>query len=343
MKIGDRQIGPGHSPYIIAEIGVNHDGSVERALELVDSAAQAGADAIKLQLFETDRLMSAAARLAAYQKNAGERDALAMLSRLELDVEQMRAIVQRAHGAGVHAIVTVFSTELVEPARGLGWDAFKSASPDVVHRPLLLAMAHVGLPLIVSTGAATLEEVTQAVGWLNDHRSRLALLQCVSSYPTPDASAALGGIASIAQATGLPTGYSDHTASPDTGALAVAAGACILEKHLTYDRHAAGPDHSASLEPDGFAEYVRLARRARIMLGRGGKQVLPIEEDVRAVSRQSLTAARPLPVGHVLSAGDLTAKRPGGGMEPWRLEEVVGRRLTRAIAADEQLNQGDIA
>jgi len=343
MKIGDRQIGPGHSPYIIAEIGVNHDGSVDRAIELVDSAARAGADAIKLQLFETDRLMSAAARLASYQKDAGERDPLAMLRRLELSVEQMRGIVQRVRGAGVHAIVTVFSTELVEPARELGLDAFKSASPDIVHRPLLTAMARSGLPLIVSTGAATLDEVVRAVSWLGDHRARLALLQCVSSYPTPDASAALGGIASIAQATGLPTGYSDHTASVDTGALAVAAGACILEKHLTYNRKAAGPDHSASLEPDGFAEYVRLARRARIMLGRGGKQVLPNEQDVRAVSRQSLTAARAMPGGHALRESDLTAKRPGGGIEPWRLEEAVGRTLTRAVGADEQLTEGDIA
>lgn len=343
MKIGDRQIGPGHSPYIIAEIGVNHDGSAERAIELVGSAAQAGADAIKLQLFETDRLMGGAARLAAYQKDAGESDPLAMLRRLELGVEQMREIVRRAHGAGVHAIVTVFSTELVEPARALGWDAFKSASPDIVHRPLLTAMARSGLPLIVSTGAATLDEVMRGVGWLSDHRSRLALLQCVSSYPTPDASAALGGIASIAQATGLPTGYSDHTASTDTGALAVAAGACILEKHLTYDRHAAGPDHSASLEPAGFAEYVRLARRARIMLGRGGKQVLPIERDVRDVSRQSLTTTRALGAGHTLGAGDLTVKRPGGGIEPWRLDEVVGRTLARALDADATLAEEDLS
>jgi len=253
MRIGQRPIGLDHPPYVIAEIGVNHDGEVSRALELTDAAAEAGADAVKLQYFETDRLMSKAAKLAAYQQAAGETDPISMLRRLELTLDEMALVVERAHARGIHAIVTVFSTELVEPAETLAWDAYKTASPDIVNRPLLEALAATGKPMIVSTGASTLDEVVRAVGWLDSARNRLALLQCVSSYPAPEM--ALGGIKAIGQATGLPVGYSDHTRD-FSGCFAVAFGACMLEKHITYDRKAVGPDHRASLLLAQFGTYV---------------------------------------------------------------------------------------
>lgn len=259
MKIGNRHIGLDHPPYIIAEIGVNHDGEVERALSLTDAAADAGADAVKLQFFETDRLMSKAAKLAAYQKNAGETDPIAMLRRLELTIDEMARVVDRAHERGIHAIVTVFSTELVEAAETLAWDAYKTASPDIVNRPLLEALAKTGKPMIVSTGASTLDEVVRAIEWLDDVRDRLVVLQCVSCYPASEL--ALGGIKAISHATGLPTGYSDHTEDVG-GAGAVAYGACLLEKHITYDRKAQGPDHKASLWDAMLGEYVRMANRS---------------------------------------------------------------------------------
>ncbi|MEO1585212.1 MAG: N-acetylneuraminate synthase family protein [Planctomycetota bacterium] len=343
MKIGDRHIGPKHPPYIIAEIGVNHDGDPDRAVMLTESAARAGADAVKLQLFETDRLMSKAARLAAYQKSAGETDPFAMLRRLELSIDQMAPSVERAHELGIHAIVTVFSVELVEVAEQLPWDAYKSASPDVVNRPLLEAMAATGKPLIVSTGASTLDEVTRAAGWLDGIRDRLTMLQCVSSYPAPDA--ALGGIRAIAEATGLPVGYSDHTASIETGAMAVAAGAALLERHVTYDTSAAGPDHGASLEPVGFERYADRARAATRSTDQSivDKRVLACEQDVRAVSRQSLVAVRNLAAGAVLTLDDLTIKRPGTGIEPWRVDEVVGATVARDIEADMPLIEEDLS
>jgi sialic acid synthase SpsE len=176
MRIGTNEVG--ESVSIIAEIGVNHDGSVERALDLVESAARAGADAVKMQLFETDRLLSAAARLAAYQKSSGESDPMAMLRRLELGTDQMAPIVERAHALGLDAIVSIFSVELVAEADRLPWDAFKSASPDIINRPLLVAMAATGRPMIVSTGTATANEVRRAVRWLESANDRLALLQC---------------------------------------------------------------------------------------------------------------------------------------------------------------------
>jgi sialic acid synthase SpsE len=340
VKIGNRLIGLDHPPYIIAEIGVNHDGSVVRALELTDAAADAGADAVKLQYFETDRLMSRAAKLAAYQQAAGETDPISMLRRLELTLDEMAQVVERAHARGIHAIVTVFSTELVGPAEALAWDAYKTASPDIVNRPLLETLAATGKPMIVSTGASTLDEVVRAVGWLDSARDRLAFLQCVSSYPAPEA--ALGGIAAITDATGMPVGYSDHTESIETGSHAVGAGAVLLERHLTYDRRARGPDHAASLEPSAFAEYARAARKAAHRPVSGSKVVLDCERDVRTVSRQSVVSVGPIAAGTTITRQHLTIKRPGTGILACRLDEVVGRVAARAIEGDVPIVEEDL-
>lgn len=383
MRIGDREIGGEFPPYVIAEIGVNHDGSAERALELTDAAADAGADAVKLQLFRTDLLLSRAAKLAAYQAAAGETDPVEMLRRLELSVDEMEPVAERAHARGIHAIVTVFSVELVAEAERLRWDAYKSASPDIINRPLLGAMAATGKPVIVSTGASTMEEVVRAVGWLEPARERLAMLQCVSCYPAPVE--ALGGIRAIADATGLPTGLSDHHGGSHRGGWrAAAAGAVILEKHITYDSSAVGPDHAASASPESFRRYVEQAREGARLRGAGAwcqhmyaqlgeervraevaerfglegavagelvkwvgsrsplKEVLDCERDVREVSRQSVTTKRAMEAGHALGPEDLTIKRPGTGIEPWRLDQVVGRRLAREVEADVPLREDDL-
>jgi sialic acid synthase SpsE len=352
MRIGTREVGAHTEPYVIAEIGVNHDGDAERAVDLTRVAAKAGASAVKLQLFRADLLMSRASGLAAYQEAAGERDAHSMLRRLELSVESMRRVVDAAHAEGIHAIVTVFSTELVPEAETLAWDAYKSASPDVVNKPLLLAMGGTGRPLIVSTGAATIDEVARAAGWLRGLSGRLAFLQCVSSYPTPDSLAELGGITAIADVFEGPVGYSDHTAGVEMGGAAVWRGAAILEKHLTHNREAVGPDHAASLTADEFAVYVAGAKRAwaersarrrpKSFAEEPRKRVLNVEEDVRRLSRQSLVTKRALAAGHVLTREDLTIKRPGFGLEPWMLEGTIGRRLSRAVEVDVPLTEGDL-
>lgn len=351
MRIGDTEIGPGHPVYVIAEIGVNHDGEVGRALGLVDGAAEAGADAIKMQYFEADRLMSRAAKLAAYQKAAGEQDPVEMLRRLELTLDDMARVVDRAHELGIHAIVSIFSVEHVEPVARLPWDAFKSASSDLINRPLLDAMAATGRPLIVSTGASTMPEVLRAAEWLTPDHDRLAVLQCVSAYPTPPEHAALSGIGAIARelsATPIVIGYSDHTESIDTGAAGVRHGAAVLEKHFTYSRAASGPDHRASLEPPALAAYATQAREAS---GRGApdsdptsmKAVLEIERDVRLASRQSLVTTRALSPGQAVSRDDLTIKRPGTGIPPFRLNDVIGRRVARPVEADMPLTDADLA
>jgi N,N'-diacetyllegionaminate synthase len=338
---------PGAKPLIIAELGVNHDGSPARALQLVDAAAAAGADAVKLQLFTARGLMSRASRLAKYQSQAGEQDPWAMLARLELDASSMRQVVEHARRAGMLAIVTVFSVDLVAQAEAIGFDAYKSASPDVIHRPLLEAMASTGKPLIISTGASTLDEVARAVDWLAFARERIALLQCVSSYPTPQESAELGGITALRQAFGLPIGYSDHTPDEGTGAIAVRRGACILEKHFTLDCAAPGPDHAASLEPAAMRTYIEQARAAMLAPPQPmlppRKRVLPIEQDVRTVSRQSIVTRLDLPAATVLRPEHLTFKRPGTGLPPYAFDAVLGRTLAHPVLADTPLQAADLA
>jgi N,N'-diacetyllegionaminate synthase len=359
VRIADRVISEQSEPYVIAELGVNHDGSVDRAIAMVDAAADAGADAIKLQLFRAEMLMSRASRLAGYQQQAGETDPLEMLRRLELRVSQMGPVVQRALVRGVHAIVTCFSVELVDEAMRLPWHALKTASPDIIHRPLLDALIATGRPMIVSTGAATMGEVLRAVEWLAPAHDRLCVLQCVSSYPTPIDRAELGGIIALGQALDVPVGYSDHTSVPETAMDAVASGACVLEKHLTLDKRATGPDHAASLDPGEFRRYVELARlayrlcrepgdprHAEIVARRASppheKRLSELERDVRAVSRQSIVTVRDLPAGSTLTRADVTFKRPGTGIEPWRVGEIVGRVVTRDVQADMPLAEADV-
>lgn len=354
MIIGGRHIGPGHEPYVIAEIGVNHDGSVERALELVDAAADAGADAVKTQFFRAELLLSKAARLAAYQQSAGERDPMEMLMRLELDSSDILTITERAKERGLASIVTVFTEELVDEIDRIPPDAYKIASPDIINRPLLEKMASTGRPLIVSTGASTMDEVRRAAGWLKGARKnkRLALLQCVSCYPVDVRDAALDGVLMLWREFGDPVGYSDHTTSTSLGYEVVRSRGLIVEKHLTYDRSAQGPDHAASLDPEQFKTYCALTKSVMTdSLGMsetmgpidGHKRVLDCELDVRTNSRQSVVSRRAIASGETLALEDLAIKRPGSGIEPWRLSEMLGRPAARDIAQDTPIQWEDVA
>lgn len=344
MHIGERSIGREHKPYIIAEIGVNHDGSTQRALQLVEAARRAGADAVKVQYFEATALMSSACRLAEYQQAAGETDPIEMLRGLQLNRDAMAEIVRYAHSLDLQAIVTIFSLEHTSLARELEWDAIKTASPDIINTPLLKALAKAGKPMIISTGAANADEIRAALKQFGH-----IALHCVSAYPTPDNCAQLAGIAALADLAAsvagdreFAIGYSDHTHSVDTGALAVACGATVLEKHLTWDRNARGPDHAASLDPGQFSLYVMAARRAWSMLGERKVIVQSIEQDVRTVSRQSVTPTRDLSAGHIITRDDLTLKRPGTGLPPSTLERLSGFVLPRSVKGDVPLTAADV-
>jgi sialic acid synthase SpsE len=325
LKMGDRPVGPGHPVFVIAEIGVNHDGSVRRALELVELAAATGADAVKLQLFRADRLMNGAAQFASYQQDRTDAPSpAAMLRQYELSDSDIARVTQAIVAHGMAPIATPFSIEDVDGIESQGLPGIKIASPDLVNRPLLLRAAQAGRPLLISTGAATLSEVAITVGWLNGIGAAFALLHCVSSYPTPAEQANLCWINELARFE-VPVGYSDHSTDPFAGALAVAAGATVVEKHLTYDRDGVGPDHSSSADPLQFNAYVQAIRRAEILRGQPGKRVLEIEQDVRHVSRQSLVLARGLRAGERLREADLIIQRPGHGIPAADWQNAVGK------------------
>lgn len=327
MRIGEHIIGRGRPTLVIAEIGVNHDGDVNRALKLVAAAAEAGADAVKLQLFRADRL-AGDAPLAAYQiGTGGQRD---LLRTLELSQDEVERVVDAIRSVGLLPIATPFSPEDVDDVRRLGLPAVKVASPDCVNTLLLRACAGLDVPMLVSTGAATMSEVANLVAEFG--ASELALLHCVSSYPTPDNAAQLCWMHDLATLCER-VGYSDHTQNALTGALAVAAGACVIEKHLTYDRSAAGPDHAASFAPRQFADYVKRIRTAEQLIGAGAKMVQACEQDVRRVSRQSLALRHGIASGRVIGEADLTTRRPGDGIPPSAWATVVGRRAARDLPA----------
>ena len=335
IHIADRVlVGAGQRTFVIAEIGVNHDGSVDRALQLVEMAKVAGADAVKLQIFRAASLMHASSAFAGYQKDrCAESSPIEMLQRYELSHEETERVVRAIRDAGMVPLATPFSPDDVEMIRALDLPAVKIASPDVVNRPLLKQAASLGRPMLISVGAATIEEIAQMKRWLTDEwGASFAILHCVSSYPTPIESANLCWIGELAAAFGVPVGYSDHTTELLAGALAVSAGAVVVEKHLTYDCRAQGPDHSASADPRQFAEYVRAIRLAETCRGTAGKRVLDIERDVRRVSRQSLVLRRDVPAGESLREEHLTVQRPGTGIPAAMIAQTLGRKTSRSLS-----------
>ncbi|MGA2498313.1 MAG: N-acetylneuraminate synthase family protein [Tepidisphaeraceae bacterium] len=338
IHIAQRTVGPDQPVLVIAEIGVNHDGSLDRALALVEHARAAGADAVKLQIYTATSLMHPSGGLAEYQKTPSTDDSpIAMLQRYEIDSEQRRTIVAAIRAKGLSPIATPFSPGDVPELERLGLPAVKIASPDLVNPVLLKRVAALGKPMLLSVGTATMEEIRRTAEWLHAWNATYALLHCISCYPTPTDQAHLGWISELARSFPVPVGYSDHTTDEWAGGLAVAAGACLIEKHLTWDRTAPGPDHSASADPQQFARYVANVRRAESLRGAGSKRVLEIEEDVRLVSRQSLVLVRDLPQGHLLQEADLTVQRPGTGIPAAEIDKVIGRKLSQPLTAGAML------
>ncbi len=336
FTIGPARIGPGEPVYVIAEIGVNHNGSVRTAEELIRAAAEAGADAVKFQVFAPQRLVRRDAPAADYQKRAGQGDRqFEMLARLALRYDDLGRLAETADRFDVEFLATPFSVPDLQTLLALGVPAIKLASPDLVNWPLLEAAAASRLPVLASTGAAEMSEVEESV----EHFRRLgggplALLHCVSRYPTPEHEANLAAIGTLARAFCCVTGFSDHTESTAIGGYAAAAGAAIIEKHLTLSRAQDGPDHAFSLEPTAMAEYIRGIRQAEAMLGHGRITVSPGQEEVRALARGSVVAACHIPAGRRLSAEMLAVKRPGDGISPRQMSALIGRTAARDIPAD---------
>jgi N,N'-diacetyllegionaminate synthase len=336
LDIAGRLVGPGHPCFIIAEAGVNHNGSLERALALVEAAAAAGADAVKFQTFRAEEIASAAAPKAAYQKQATgpEQSQLEMLKALELKPEHHQALKQRCRKKGILFLSTPFDSASLDLLVGMGMAAIKVPSGEITNLPFLKQVGGKGLPVILSTGMSTLDEAAFAVAALQQAGCpSLTLLQCVSNYPADPADANLRAMATMAQRFNLPVGYSDHTMGPEVALAAVALGACIIEKHFTLDRSLPGPDHMASAEPTELAELVAGIRKVESALGHGRKEPAPSEADTLAVARRSLVAARDILAGEVLTADAVSLQRPGTGLSPDRWQEVQGRKARQPIAA----------
>lgn len=347
---------------IIAEAGVNHDGSLDKALALVDAAADAGADIVKFQTFNAKALAGGAAKKADYQQRTTDaaESQLAMLERLELPQAAHHTLIARAAERGIEFLSTPFDDASLGFLLSLKLPRIKIGSGDLTNAPLLHAAARAGATLILSTGMATLSEIEEALGVLahgysqrtdpgaasfraawRDPAARAALarhvslLHCTTEYPCPIADVNLAAMATMRSAFQLPVGYSDHTDGFDISVAAVALGAAIIEKHLTLDRNAPGPDHAASLEPDDFKRMVSAIRNVEAALGDGVKT--PKESEVRnvPVARKSIVAARALKAGEIIGPADITAKRPGAGRPPIEYWSLIGTAAPRALEPDD--------
>ncbi len=333
IRIGTHSVGPDSPVLVIAEAGVNHNGSLEMARRLVDAAAEAGADAIKFQTFRADRLVTPSAPRAAYQIREGEPTSqLEMLKALELSERAHVELWRHGREVGLTVLSTPFDERSADFLQRLGVPAYKVGSGELTNLPFLEHLAHKRLPLIVSTGMATLAEVDQAVHSIRRCGAPpLVLLQCTSRYPAPAADANLRAMDTMRLAFGVPVGYSDHTRGNDVALAAVARGACLIEKHFTLDRRLPGPDQRASAEPDQFAALVQSLRTVEAALGDGRKQPTAREAEIAAVARRSLVAARDLDVGERLTEELIAIKRPGTGLAPAFRPRVIGRRLNEPL------------
>ncbi len=356
------------SVYIIAEAGVNHNGCLDTALQLVDAAAEAGADAVKFQTFTTERLVRKNAPKAEYQKQAtgtGESQ-YEMLRRLELPRAAHETLFERCSARGIDFLSTPFDEESLDFLTDeLRLKTIKLGSGEVTNGPLLLRTARKGVDVILSTGMSTLGEVETALACLafgyiapnecpsldaflsayfspegqDALQKRVTLLHCTTEYPAPFGEVNLRSIRTLRDAFNLPVGYSDHTEGVAVSIAAAALGASVIEKHFTLDRALPGPDHKASLEPRDLAELVLSVRQTEAALGSVVKAPSPSERENRCIVRKSLAAKRPIKKGEPFSLENLACKRPGGGMSPFAFWSLIGRTAGREYAEDEAVEE----
>ncbi len=325
---------------IIAESGVNHNGCVETACRMIDVAADCGADAVKFQTFEPERLVSRFAPKAAYQQRhtAADESQLQMIERLRLSAEDHRRLLARCRRRGIVFMSSAFDLESIDVLVGLGLETFKVPSGEITDDPYLRKIGALGRRVILSTGMADMDEIGRALEILTaagTERDSITVLQCNTEYPTPMRDVNLRAMQTIREAFGVAVGYSDHTEGIEVAIAAVAMGATVIEKHFTLDRTMAGPDHSASVEPEQLRALAAAVRNVELAMGDGIKRPSPSERRNRAVARKSVVAAVNIPAGSVIAPEMLAVKRPGTGVPPGDLEMLIGSRTRRSIDHDE--------
>jgi len=345
-SIGQRKVGVGKPCFIIAEAGVNHNGSIQMARELVDVAVTARADAVKFQTFKPEKVCSPSAPKATYQlqTTSGDESQLEMGKKLELPFEAFRELQAYCKSKDLLFLSTPFDYESADFLAELSMPAFKIPSGEITNLPFVEHIARRGRPLIVSTGMSTLDEVSKAVQTIYaTGNEQLVLLHCVSNYPAQASSVNLRAMDTLAKAFDVPVGYSDHTTGTEIATAAVALGACVIEKHFTISRDLPGPDHRASLEPDELAAMVRCIRNVEAALGDGEKRPALEEANTAAVARRSLVAACYIPSGTVLTEELIAILRPGTGLPPAMRPQLIGRPVRHEIEAGTLLSLDMVA
>ncbi len=336
IKIGKKIVSAGSPCFIIAEAGVNHNGSLQRAKKLVREAARAGADAVKFQTFKAEEVATATAPLAGYQKKgltkAGNQ--LKMLRQYELPEKAFVSLKKYCDKKRIIFLSTPHSPAAVDLLNPLV-EAYKIGSADLTNGLLLAGAASTGKPLILSTGMATMQEIKNAVRCIRQAgNDKIVLLHCTSLYPCPFDQVDLRAIGGIKKATGCPVGYSDHTPGWAVSLAAVALGAVIVEKHFTLDRTLPGPDHKASIEPAEMAGMISAIRQVEKALGSAHKTVTAGEKKMREVCRKSIVAITDIAAGEIVSADKIGLKRPGTGIAPKYYQQVTGSSARKTIKKD---------
>lgn len=329
---------------IIAEAGVNHNGDIALAKKLVDTAAEAGADVVKFQTFVSKNLVSKSAEKAAYQKatTAATESQLEMLQRLELTEADHHILIAHCKSRGIEFLSTPFDLESIELLKKLSTNTGKIPSGEITNLPYLRQMASAFPTIILSTGMSMMQEIGDALKVLMDSgtlKENITVLHCNTEYPTPMADVNLLAMCSIQKEFNIKVGYSDHTAGIEVPVAAVALGAEIIEKHFTLDRNMAGPDHKASLEPGELKAMVSAIRNIEKALGDGIKKPSTSEIKNMSIARKSLVASHNLRKGHIVELNDIAIKRPGTGISPMRIGEIIGKRLVKDILEDETMTQ----
>lgn len=321
---------------VIAEAGVNHNGNIELAKKLIDVAADAGADYVKFQTFKAEKIASKSAQKAQYQKNTtgSSETQLSMLKKLELSYEDHLTLIEYCRKKNIRFLSTPFDTASIDLLKQLGITIGKIPSGEITNLPYLKKMATGFNELILSTGMADMKEIGEALSLIVSTgfpKEKLTVLHCTTEYPAPFDEVNLKAMNSIQKEFGVKVGYSDHTKGIEVPVAAVALGAIVIEKHFTLDRNMEGPDHKASLEPVELKAMVSSIRNIEKALGDGNKIATASEIKNKAVARKSLIASRNIKAGEVISEKDINIKRPGNGISPMRINEVIGKKAMQDI------------
>lgn len=326
------------SCFIIAEAGVNHNGSIDVAKKLIDVAYEAGCDAVKFQTFKAENIVTRAAKKAEYQiaNTDREESQYEMIKKLELGLEDHKKLIEYCNMKGIMFLSTPFDEESVEMLECLGVGIYKIPSGEITNKPLIKKIAKKIKPIILSTGMSLLEEIEEALAWIYEEGNvDVTLLHCTSNYPTRMDDVNLKAMITLREEFKVKVGYSDHTLGIEVAVAAVALGADVIEKHFTLDKSMDGPDHKASLSPEELENMTKSIRNIECALGDGIKTLRHSEILIRDVVRKSIVSKENIKKGEKLAKGNITLKRPGIGIKPKYLENIIGLRAKQDIAADE--------